>query len=184
MNTATAILRKEHDTILRVLDATEEVARQLDRGEPVAPETLTRLLEFFRQFAEQAHLGKEEGLLFPLLEKKGMSRTSVPIGMMMAEHQQGRLLLKLMDELADAYSSGSAEAGYRWAETARIYTVMLRFHIEVENKVLFLMAESLLTEDEQEELAATFEQKNENEQEKEEEKSARGSTDSTYLWIG
>ena len=57
---ATAILRNEHDTILGMLDATEEVGRQLERGERVAPETLTHLVNFFRQFAEGDHLEKEE----------------------------------------------------------------------------------------------------------------------------
>ena len=60
MDTATGVLRKEHDAILRMLDVTEEVARQLDRGARVAPETLAGLLEFFRLFADRCHHGKEE----------------------------------------------------------------------------------------------------------------------------
>ncbi len=156
MIAATAILRKEHETILGMLEATEDVARQLDRGERVAPEKLADLIGFFRQFAERSHLQKEEGLLFPLLEKKGMSSASGPIGMMLAEHEQGRSLLALLEEITAAYKRDASGAAQRWAEIARVYTTMLRFHIQVENKVLLRMAESLLTEAEQYDLAATF----------------------------
>ena len=56
MNAATTILRKEHDAILRMLDVTEEVARQLDARRPVAPERLFELLEFFRLFESGGQL--------------------------------------------------------------------------------------------------------------------------------
>ena len=90
MATATEILRKEHDAILRMLEVTEQVAEQLDRGEKVAPQTLDGLLEFFRLFADQCHHGKEEELLFPALERKGMPRQTGPIEVMLIEHDHGR----------------------------------------------------------------------------------------------
>ncbi|HKZ53317.1 MAG TPA: hemerythrin domain-containing protein [Candidatus Acidoferrales bacterium] len=157
MTTATTILRTEHDAILRMLDATEEVARQLDRGQRVAPETLTGLLEFFRLFADRCHHGKEEDLLFPLLEKKGLPRAGGPIGVMLHEHEQGRALVKQMADAAEAYGAGAAEAGGRWAEAARGYSFLLRQHIDKENNVLFVMAENLLSSTEQAELATAFE---------------------------
>lgn len=46
MKTAAEILRNEHDAILRILDATEEVARRLGRNEHVEPGILKGLLEF------------------------------------------------------------------------------------------------------------------------------------------
>jgi hemerythrin-like domain-containing protein len=157
MTTATTVLRTEHDAILRMLDAAEEVARQLDRGQRVAPETLTGLLEFFRLFADRCHHGKEEDLLFPLLEKKGLPRAGGPIGVMLHEHDQGRALVKQMADAAEAYGGGSTGAGGRWAEAARGYAFLLRQHIDKENNVLFVMAENLLTSTEQTELATAFE---------------------------
>jgi hemerythrin-like domain-containing protein len=157
MTTATAILRQEHDAILRMLDAAEEAARLLDLGERVAPETLAGLLEFFRLFADRCHHGKEEDLLFPLLEKKGLPRAGGPIGVMLAEHDQGRALVRQMMEAADAYGSGATQAGRAWAEAARGYAALLREHINKENNVLFVMAENLLSATEQSELARGFE---------------------------
>jgi len=144
METATAVLRKEHEAIVKMLEVTEEVARRLEAGEHVAAETLAGLLEFFRLFADKCHHGKEEDLLFPQLEKKGMPRAGGPLAVMLAEHEQGRALIRQM-------------AGPAWAAAARAYASLLRAHIEKENHVLFVMAERMLTPSEQAELAEGFE---------------------------
>ncbi|MFQ5664300.1 MAG: hemerythrin domain-containing protein [Terriglobia bacterium] len=157
MTTATTVLRTEHDAILRMLDVAEEVARRLQGGERVPPETLTGLREFFRLFADRCHHGKEEDLLFPLLEKKGLARAGGPIGVMLAEHEKGRALVRQMAEAAEAYGHGAGTAGRRWADAAHGYAGLLREHIDKENNVLFVMAEKLLTDTEQSKLAAAFE---------------------------
>jgi len=156
MPEATAILRKEHDAILKMLGATEEAIRRLDSGGTVKPETLEGLLEFFRLFADKCHHGKEEDLLFPLLESRGMPRLGGPTGVMLHEHEQGRALIKRMVEATEACKRGEkAEAA--WAEAARGYTALLRQHIDKENNILFVMAENMLTAEEQRQLAADFE---------------------------
>ena len=100
MPTATELLRHDHEAITKMLDAAEVVAQRLDKGEPVREEVLQNLLEFFRLFADKCHHGKEEELLFPLLEKKGVPVNGGPIGVMLNEHEQGRALIK---EMADVY---------------------------------------------------------------------------------
>ncbi|MBI1738850.1 MAG: hemerythrin domain-containing protein [Acidobacteria bacterium] len=156
MHEATTILRQEHDAILRMLDATEEVARRLRNHERVEPQVLDNLLEFFRQFADRCHHGKEEDLLFPLLEKKGMSRGGGPIGVMLMEHDQGRGLVGQMATAGKEYATGDSPAGLRWAAAATDYAGLLREHIAKENEVLFVMAERMLTPAEQQELALAF----------------------------
>ena len=105
------VLRKEHKGILKMLDVTDEVARRLEAGQSVAPEKLADLLEFFRLFADQCHHGKEEDLLFPRLEQRGMPRAGGPIGVMLAEHDQGRSLIKQMAEASEAYGAGAPGVG-------------------------------------------------------------------------
>jgi hemerythrin-like domain-containing protein len=157
MTTATQTLRHEHDAILRMLDATEETARQLAAGEPVEPRILDGLLEFFRMFADQCHHGKEEDLLFPKLQEKGMPREMGPIGVMLLEHDQGRALVRQMNQAASDYKKGQTGAAARWSDAARAYAELLREHIAKENNILFVMAERMLTAEEQRELAAQFE---------------------------
>ena len=156
MQTATGILRKEHDAILKMLDVADETAALLDRGASVSPAVLSNLLEFFRLFADKCHHGKEEDLLFPALERKGMPRHGGPIGVMLIEHDLGRGFVRQMVEAAEAFSKGDAAAGKRWADAARQYTSLLREHIMKENNILFVMAERLLTDAEQQALAIEF----------------------------
>lgn len=158
MRTATEILRNEHDAILRMLDATEEIAQRLGRRERVEPKILADLLEFFRLFADRCHHGKEEELLFPLLEKKGMPRSGGPIGVMLMEHDHGRGCVREMAQEGERYASGNEDAGMQWATTALRYTDLLREHIAKENQVLFVMAERMLSDAEQMELARAFEE--------------------------
>lgn len=157
MTTATETLRHEHDAILRMLDATEETARQLAAGAPVEPRILEGLLEFFRLFADQCHHGKEEDLLFPKLAEKGLPRNMGPIGVMLLEHDQGRALVRQMADAAADHKAGREDAAGRWAESARSYAALLREHIAKENHILFVMAERMLTAEEQQELSAQFE---------------------------
>ncbi len=155
--TATETLRHEHDAILKMLAATEEVARRLQINEPVEGGVLEGLLEFFREFADHCHHGKEEEVLFPFLEQKGMPREGGPIGVMLHEHEQGRALVREMADAAAAYRRGESGAGPRWANAASGYVHVLREHIDKENNVLFVLAERLLSPDEQDRLAKQFE---------------------------
>ena len=157
MNTATDVLRQEHDAILRMLEVAEQVAELLDRSEPVEPETLSGLLEFFRMFADRCHHGKEEDLFFPLLEKKGIPRDGGPIGVMLHEHDVGRSFVRQMLDAGAAYAGGDKEAGARWAVAVRGYITLLRQHIQKENDILFVMAENILTAEEQADLVREFE---------------------------
>lgn len=157
MTGATRVLRDEHDAILRMLEVTEAVARRLESGQTVPADTLGGLLEFFRLFADRLHHGKEEDLLFPLLEQKGVPREGGPVGVMLAEHEQGRALIRQMAGASTAYAEGSPEAGADWVGPARQYVELLRQHIDKENNVLFVAAEKMLSADEQGELAKQFE---------------------------
>ncbi len=157
MNTATETLRAEHDAILCMLDATERTAYRIESGETVSPDILDGLIEFFQVFADKCHHGKEEDLLFPLLERKGLPKSGGPIGVMLADHAQGRELIRLMTDAAGRFRAGNPAAAREWASAAGSYAAFLRSHIQKENHVLFVMAERLLTSDEQERLAAEFE---------------------------
>ena len=154
---ATTILRQEHDAILHMLDVSEALAQRLAVGTPVEPERLTEMLEFFHTFADRCHHGKEENLLFPLLERKGLMRAGGPVGVMLDEHEQGRALVRRMTDAAQAYKERDALAGRRYADASRRYAALLRQHIDKENHVLFLLADRLLTPEEQAGLVAAFE---------------------------
>lgn len=154
---ATEILRKEHEAILKMLDALDQTSQQLLSGAEIPLSTLHGLLELFQLFADRCHHGKEEDLLFPLLQRKGMLRGGGPIGAMLFEHDQGRELIREMAAGAAEYETSPGPAAKRWVAAAGNYSMLLREHIMKENDVLFCMAEQMLSPSEQESLAADFE---------------------------
>jgi hemerythrin-like domain-containing protein len=157
VKSATDVLRREHDAIVRMLDVSAVVAERLLSGQRVEPNTLLELLEFFRLFADRCHHEKEEEHLFPLLERKGLLRAGGPIGVMMDEHTQGRAQMEQMSAAAEAYRNGEPEAARRWAAAMQRYALLLRQHIDKENHVLFVLADRLLSPGEQEAMVAAFE---------------------------
>jgi len=156
MKSATQVLRDEHEVILKMLDVLETIAHRMDAGAEIPGGVLDDLHEFFTQFADRCHHCKEEELLFPVLENKGMPRIGGPVGCMLVEHDQGRELVQTMHGNAKGCVAGDKAAKSAWAEAARGYAVLLRNHIWKENQILFRMADQLISEQEQEVLFAEF----------------------------
>lgn len=149
-------LMHEHRVIERGLTVLEVIAERLNRNEAVRGDKVEGLLDFFRVFADQCHHGKEEGLLFPEIEAKGIPKEGGPIGVMLHEHDEGRNLQRQMRE---AVSDLSNEANrQKFVAAARDYIALLRQHIWKEDNVLFQMARQVLTEADDERLIRQFEQ--------------------------
>ena len=91
--TATEVLKQEHRVIENVLDALERLAKA---AETSALAEWEKAIDFARNFADKCHHLKEENLLFPALEERGIPREGGPIGMMLAEHEEGRGYVRAM----------------------------------------------------------------------------------------
>ena len=157
MPTATEVLMKEHQAILKMVEASEAVAARLRQGEKVQPGILNTFQEFFQLFADQCHHGKEEEIFFPMLESRGVPKAGGPLGVMFNEHEQGRTLIRQMRQASEAYGSGAEGSAETWAQAAEEYAALLRSHIFKEDNVLFPMAERVLSGGELERVAADFE---------------------------
>lgn len=145
--TPTAMLREEHEVILAALEILERLGRELKAGKPVDREALRWLVDFFLTFADRCHHGKEEKHLFPALERHGVPREGGPVGVMLLEHEEGRVLVRAIAE-GDAQPPGDA---------IDRYVALLRAHIDKENNVLFPLTDRILSQEEQGALASAFE---------------------------
>jgi hemerythrin-like domain-containing protein len=122
------ILMEEHRLIERVLDALDAKAD--------AP---ARFAEFFREFADDQHHQKEEGILFLAMLDAGFPHEQGPIAVMLADHERGR---ELIAELAAADGwTPEVEAA------ARNYSALMRQHIQKEDRILYPMARRVLGRD-------------------------------------
>jgi len=154
---ATQVLRDEHEGILAMLAVVEAAANRLNSGKEIPSDMMTNAVGFFRDFADKCHHGKEEDELFPTLERFGVPKQGGPIGVMLAEHDQGRAFIRGMSDAADKYAKGDKMAIPALAQSTLGYVNLLRQHIAKENNVLFPMADQVLADAEQDKLYDAFE---------------------------
>ncbi len=152
----TEILMQEHRVIEQVLDCLETMAQRAEAGEGVDLESAKQAIDFFRNFADRCHHGKEEDCLFPLLEQKGFSREQGPTGVMLHEHEEGRRHVRGMDQATSAITAGDSAATADFVSHARAFTQLLREHILKEDHCLFQMTDRALSEQDQSRLLESF----------------------------
>lgn len=155
--TPTDQLKEEHQGILLMLRILERICAKLESKEKVDPDHLGHIVEFFQVFADKCHHGKEEDLLFPEMERSGISRERGPIGVMLMEHDQGRTYVRGMAEEAYGFEKGDPSAAAEFAKNARDYIALLIQHINKENNILFPMGDRAVSKEKQDELVGAFE---------------------------
>jgi hemerythrin-like domain-containing protein len=141
----TAILRDEHQLILRVANRLAGMLTAEKNGEPLDYDTVEKCITFFRLFADACHHGKEEDLLFPGLEAEGMPQDSGPIAVMLYEHEAGRIYVGSMAAALDEARRGDDRAGDQLRDAAQGFIALIVDHISKENNILFNMADGMIT---------------------------------------
>ena len=151
-----AVLKSEHRVIERVLRVLETLVVRSEQGQGFELEPLQQCVEFFRLFADACHHAKEEDLLFPVLEERGIPREGGPIGVMLYEHSQARMFTREMNVALAAFESGDSGGEARFRDAARQYLTLLINHIYKEDNILFNMGDNVMTEADQTLLCGRF----------------------------
>ncbi len=154
----TDILSNEHRVIEQVLDCLDRMADNAAKQQQLDAEPAMQAVDFFRNFADRCHHGKEEAHLFPAMEAKGFSRDDGPTGAMLAEHEQGRQRVRAMEAAIEAATQGDTGALKEFTKNAQQFSQLLRGHIEKEDRCLFTMASQALSDQEQCDLLMKFDQ--------------------------
>lgn len=153
---ASDVLKNEHRAVERVLGVLRRAADRLDAQEEVSLEVFENSLDFLRNFADKCHHGKEETALFPAMAKAGVPVDRGPIGVMLAEHEEGRGYIRAMVDALDAVRQGDYSKREALARNARAYADLLAQHIQKEDKILFPLGDRMLSDADQEALIAEF----------------------------
>jgi hemerythrin-like domain-containing protein len=154
---ATRILMEEHRSIERVLTALQTAAQRVEQGEEMRPAFFLNAALFIKNFADGCHHHKEEGVLFKALQEMGMPVEGGPLGMMLSEHEQGRLFTAEMKDAAQKWEAGDVSARWVVIHNAKGYVALLRQHIQKEDGILFPLADRIVPVEKQEVLTAEFE---------------------------
>ena len=152
---ATEALKHDHRVIEKVLAVLE---RLMEGSVGASLETWRKAIDFIRNFADKCHHLKEEKILFPALEERGIAREGGPIGMMLMEHEEGRGYVRQMAAALHLAEEDSKAAEKSLLDNARAYLRLLRQHIRKEEEILFEMADEVLTREEQNKLLCEFEE--------------------------
>lgn len=152
----TEILSQEHRAIETRLAEMETEIRAAAPARPFSAAFFESALDFFRNFADGCHHAKEEDLLFPLMKERGVPEQGGPLGVMLAEHNEGRAYLQKIRENLPAAARGSASARDAVYASAGAYIDLLRAHIFKEDNILFRLAQRVLHPDDVAELRKQF----------------------------
>lgn len=154
MNHATQNLEDDHIYILRLIDVMEMMTTQ------TAPEIaqLEEAVDLIRNYADGLHHAKEENLLFPLLAQRGFSPTQGPVSVMLHEHTVGREYVKGISDNIQLLKQGDLSALNMIYANIHGYSELLQNHIYKENNMLFRMADSALTDSDQQAMFQLFNQ--------------------------
>jgi hemerythrin-like domain-containing protein len=152
---ATEVLSEEHRVIERVLVVLQKLTTR-----PVenSLDCWRKMLDFFSHFADQCHHFKEEQVLFPAMEERGIPRDGGPIGMMLMEHEEGRAYVRAMFSAVPLVEAKNEVAKAILVDKAKAYLRLLKDHIQKEDEILFKIADDVISPDEQKQLLRSFEE--------------------------
>ncbi|MCW0482299.1 hemerythrin domain-containing protein [Gaoshiqia sediminis] len=142
MENITNELSKEHQYILKVIDAVMLECDRLVQGKDVDENFFQRVISFIQNYADGYHHVKEEDILFKAMLRNMVNTHCNPIPVMLHEHDAGREFVTGMKSALVLYDKEAL------IENARRYGNLLRDHIFKEDNVLYEMAEEALNDSE------------------------------------
>jgi hemerythrin-like domain-containing protein len=156
MADAIDILIDEHQLIQRVLGSLETFAETMS-GEPENDRTtLGVFADFFHEYVDLCHHGKEEGYLFVRMKAYGFSTQAGPISAMLSEQGEGRDHLNALAEIARGSGPLSARERTLVKGHALGYILRIQSHMKREDDILFPVARHSLPPFALQELSAEF----------------------------
>jgi len=153
---ATEQLKKEHGAVKLMLRILDRICRRLEAGEEADPDHLDELVEFFRVFVDKCHHAKEENMLFVAMKESVDPSDGDRIGALIKDHVSGRNYIRGLSQAIVDYRAGNPSAAARIIQNARHYITLLIQHIDIEDNVLYPIADQRLSDEKQRELFKDF----------------------------
>ena len=145
-NQITTSLRKDHESIKKVLKAIAICIQLLKERKEISPDILLDTVDFITNFIDRCHHAKEEHGLFPALEATGMPKENSAIGTMLREHEEARKIAEQIKHAVDSYlaNNKSEQSKSALIQHCEAYVNHIDRHIMKEDTRLFIIAERRL----------------------------------------
>ncbi|MDB5083086.1 MAG: cytoplasmic protein [Chloroflexi bacterium] len=152
---ATAVLRREHEAAMRVLNLLDRAVIRLKGKREISPFFFEQVVDFLEIYIGCAHHAKEEEILFPYLKEKSIEVDKIPIDTIHQDHEEEHRLVRQLEIGFELFKLKEPSGAELLIEVAGIYTHIARRHILKENS-LFMLADERLSPDDQIYLRARF----------------------------
>lgn len=156
----TEILKKDHKIIKDIIKILESCACSLEEGRKCDLDILNGSMNLIKNFNHKYHRRTEESVLFKIAEKKSAPWRTVNIGSMLREHEEGaEQVRQVADLLRESVAGGISNKKIKKAVIKNLYAYssLLGSHLLQEEKTLYPMIESLLTNQERKNILQSFE---------------------------
>ncbi len=151
------ILSNEHGLIRQFLDNLALAVEKLEDDQRPPTEFFEKATQFARTFADTFHHIKEEHVMFVRLAQKKGGAIDAHIEALRHQHERARNYTAKINEALPGYDAGQPFQITQVLESAAAYVSLLRNHIHKEDHVFFPMVLDVLSEEEDDQLAAEFE---------------------------
>ena len=148
-------LEKEHEVTLKMADAADQMAAKLRAGEEVSRERLADMYDFFINFVDACHHGKEEQYYFPvaLIAKPDLAATVKTLEL---QHDIGKSLISGIGRSLDIWNESPETARREAADDLTAYASLLRRHIDLESGAFMKAAEAAFSPEQRSLVRAGF----------------------------
>ena len=154
--TATENLISEHEDIIELLGIMSKISKNILSNEVFYTSDVEDILDFLKHFIEKSHHKKEE-IFYPILSMIEMPNDKEELSVMLYEHALARNFLKDINNCVVNCKIGNSFSEELLAESMMKYVFLIKNHIKKEEKIIFPMANKVLTEEEQTEINKQFE---------------------------
>ncbi len=158
-NQPISILMEEHKVMLKLAEDLNALSRKIQRVSDISyvTEEIHQVEHIAEDFTDsEKHFLREENVLFPIMEKHGVTE---PPAVMWMEHTDIKEQKKKLQALtADLEKKGFENYKQQLSETSRLLGNLLQSHFYKENNVLYPTALNVVTEQEWIEVRREFDE--------------------------
>ena len=132
------VLMAEHRVIARMVSLMERELGNEALSSTANPAFIYSAVDFFRNYADTTHHGKEEGILLKQLEGKPLSdEHRKVVQQLVQEHKIAREEVKALNEAAQRYEKGDMDAIAHIITHLKRLVALYPKHMELEDRYVF-----------------------------------------------
>jgi hemerythrin-like domain-containing protein len=151
------LLMKEHRLIERMIPLIEKTIQKSKETHKIDVKFITISIEFFRNYADKTHHGKEEDILFESLKKIQISMEhKKTMEQLIEDHKTSRAIIAELEDANSQYANGNESVIGIIQEKLRQLTILYPRHIEIEDKQFFFPIMDYFTRKESDDMIQQF----------------------------